>query len=102
MRLLDFLLGRTPAAPVVATTPVLPRAQFLADVRDAPVPTTRPTADSHTLLRVASYMGIAGELTVKDGRVVCVTCGGTCGQCGWGPEIGLPYTATLPHLKAHV
>lgn len=44
MRLLGFLFGRTPEAPVADTTPVLPRAQFPADVRDAPVPTTRPTA----------------------------------------------------------
>ena len=34
-------------------------------------------------------IGLAsGEFAVKDGRVVCATCGGNCGQCGVTDTIG--------------
>lgn len=102
-RILAAVFGRRIAKRIDAIVhPPYTRARALADIAKAPAPQGQAPADSHTLSRVAAYLGKERELTVKNDEVVCEVCGGCCGQCGWGSEIGLPYTATLPHLKAHV
>jgi hypothetical protein len=78
------------------------RARIVALIQTAPAPTRPAGVREHTLRRIATYLGLPGELKVVNDTVVCAACGSNCGQCGWGEETGVPFTSTLPHLKPYV
>jgi hypothetical protein len=78
------------------------RARLVALIRNAPEPSAPSGIDPHALLVVAKNIGKYNELKVVDDTIVCAVCGGNCGQCGNGAVVGLPFTSTLPHLKAYV
>jgi anaerobic ribonucleoside-triphosphate reductase len=57
-----------------------------------------PPISSHTITRLKKYLTPTGELTVTNDIIVCKSCGGNCGQCGWEDITGLSYTKVAPYV----